>query len=46
MLAVQAGITVEEAFELMSAYARRNQVFVRSVARQVVDREVAATQMQ
>jgi hypothetical protein len=46
MLAIQAGITVGAAFELMSAHARSNQVFVRAVARQVVDREVTATQMQ
>jgi len=46
MLAVQAGVTVEAAFELMGAYARSNQVFVRAVAQRVIDREVTAIQMQ
>jgi GAF domain-containing protein len=46
MLAVQAGITVEAAFDLMSAYAARHGSFVRAVAQQVVDRRVTARQMQ
>lgn len=45
MLAVQAGISLEAAFELMSSFARSNQVFVRSVARDVVERRVTAAQM-
>jgi len=45
MLAVQAGITVEAAYELMSRYARSRQLFVRAVARDVVERKVTANQM-
>lgn len=45
MLAVQAGITVEAAYELMSRYARSQQSFVRAVARDVVERKVTAAQM-
>jgi hypothetical protein len=45
MLAVQAGITVEAAYELMSGYARSKQSFVRNVARDVVDRRVTAEEM-
>lgn len=46
MLAVQAGMTVEAAFDLMSRYARANQLFVRNVARDVVERKVTASHMQ
>ena len=45
MLAVQAGITLEAAFELMSAYARAKQAFVRTIAHEVVDRQITAEQM-
>lgn len=45
MLAVQAGISVEAAFELLSAYARSQQVFVRSAAQDVVERRITAAQM-
>ena len=45
MLAVQAGITLEAAFELMSRFAQRNQMFVKNVARDVVERRIDASQM-
>ena len=45
MLAVQAGITLEAAYELMSSYARSQQTFVRAIARDVVERRITAAQM-
>ncbi len=45
MLAVQAGITLEAAFELMSDFAHSRQVFVRAVARDVVERRITVAQM-
>ena len=45
MLAVQASITVEAAYELMSSYARSQRSFVRVIARDVVERRVTAAQM-
>jgi GAF domain-containing protein len=45
MLAVQAGISVEAAYALMSNYAKSQKSFVRTVAREVVERRVTAAQM-